>query len=205
MLILLGELRKTLQRLREAEALAERLGDDPRRGRVAAFVTNSHSQLGEPDEALASGTRALEIAGRLGDVKLRILTTGYLAQAYYYRGEYERVVKLATDNLAVLPTDWIYELVGNAATAAVYDRHWLVMSLAELGRFTEAAELLAETGPPLRCETFIGKLPLTPMGRWSVMPTPVTPPRPGFCFAARFPRSPCQVARVSHVHTADWF
>ena len=71
----LGEVRQALERLREAEALAERLNDDRRRGRVCAFMTNVHSLLGELDEALATGTRALEIAGRLGDLRLRILTT----------------------------------------------------------------------------------------------------------------------------------
>ena len=97
---------RTLERLREAEALAERLNDDRRRGRVCAFLTNAHSLLGELDEALVTGTRALEIAGRLGDLRLRILTTIYLEQAHYYRGDYERVVELATDNLAALPADW---------------------------------------------------------------------------------------------------
>ena len=86
--------------LREAEALAERLNDDRRRGRVCAFVTTFHSQLGELDEALVTGTRALEIAGRLGDLGLRILTTTWLEQVHYLRGEYERAVELATGNLA---------------------------------------------------------------------------------------------------------
>jgi class 3 adenylate cyclase/tetratricopeptide (TPR) repeat protein len=140
----LGEVRRSLERLREAEILAERLNDDRRRGRVCAFMTNTHSQLGELDEALAPGTRALEIAGRLGDLKLRILTTSYLEPAHYYRGEYERVVELATDNLAALPADWLYEYFGNAAPPSVYDRCWLAMSLAELGRFAEAAEHEAE-------------------------------------------------------------
>ena len=54
------------------------MNDDRRRGRVCAFVTNVHSLLGELDEALVTGTRALEIAGRLGDLRLRILTTTYL-------------------------------------------------------------------------------------------------------------------------------
>ena len=96
MLSQLGEPRRILQRLREAETLAERLNDDRRRGRVCAFMTITHSQLGELDEALASGTRALEIAGRLGDLRLRILATSYPGQAHYHRGEYERVVELAT-------------------------------------------------------------------------------------------------------------
>ncbi|HYU16264.1 MAG TPA: AAA family ATPase, partial [Candidatus Acidoferrum sp.] len=141
---LLGEVRPSLERLREAEALAERLNDDRRRGRVCGFMANIHSLLGELDEALASGTRALEIAGRLGDLRLRIPATTYLEQVHYWRGEYERVVELATDNLAALPADWLYEYFGHAAPASVYDRLWLVLSLAQLGRFVEAAADQAE-------------------------------------------------------------
>ncbi len=62
-----------------------------------------------------TGARALEIAGRLGDLRLRILATSYLQNAHCYRGEYERVVELATDNLAGLPADWVYEYFGNAS------------------------------------------------------------------------------------------
>jgi DNA-binding SARP family transcriptional activator len=141
---LLGEVGRVLERLREAEILAEKLNDDRGRGQVCAFLTNTYSLLGELDEALASGTRALEIAGRLGDVRLRILSTTYLEQEHYLRGEHEGVVQLATDNLAALPADWVYEYFGNAAPASVYDRYWLVMSLTQLGRFTEAAEYAAE-------------------------------------------------------------
>src|SRR5206468_6018259 len=122
----------------------ERLNDDRRRGQVSAFMTNVHSLLGELDEALVTGTRALEIAGRLGDLRLRIPTMTYLEVAHYWRGDYERVIELATDNLAALPPDWAYEYFGSGAPASVYDRSWLVKSLAELGRFAQAGELAAE-------------------------------------------------------------
>src|SRR4029450_11778187 len=99
----LGEVRQALERLRVAEVLADRLNDDRQRGRVCATVTNLHSLLGELDEALATGERALEITDGLGDLRLRILSTTYLEQVHYFRGDYQRVVELATDNLAVLP------------------------------------------------------------------------------------------------------
>jgi len=57
-LVQFGEPRLMLERLREAETLAERLNDDRRRGQVCAFMTNIHSQLGELDKALVTGTRA---------------------------------------------------------------------------------------------------------------------------------------------------
>jgi class 3 adenylate cyclase len=141
---LLGEVRGALERLREAEALADRLNDNRRRGQVCAIVTNLHSLLGEVDDALASGTRGLQIAGHLGDLRLRILATTYLEQAHYFRGEYERVVELATDNLRALPATWVSENFGATVPPSVYDRTWLVLSLAQLGRFAEAAEPAAE-------------------------------------------------------------
>ncbi len=141
---LLGEPRRVLERLRDAETIAERLNDDRRRGRVCAFMTPVHAHLGELDEAVASGTRGLDIARMLGDLELRILSMSLLEQAHYYRGEYERVVELATDNLAAVPADRIYDYFGNFAPPTAFDRLWLVLSLAELGRFAQAAEDEAE-------------------------------------------------------------
>jgi tetratricopeptide (TPR) repeat protein len=140
----LGDVRQQLERLREAEVLAQRLNDERRLGRVYAFSTNIHALLGELDEARASGTRALAIARELGDLELRVLATTYLEQVHYFRGEYEGVVELATDNLAALPADRVYEYLGSSAPASIYDRFWLVVSLAQLGRFAEAAAYEAE-------------------------------------------------------------
>jgi class 3 adenylate cyclase/tetratricopeptide (TPR) repeat protein len=141
----LGEGRQSLEQLREAENLAERLNDDLRRGRACAFMTITHSLLGEQDEALVTGARALGIAGRLGDLRLRILTTSYLVFTHCERGEYERAVELATDNLRALPADWVYESFGGLTQPpAITDRLLLVRSLAELGRFALAAEYEAE-------------------------------------------------------------
>ena len=140
----LGEGRRALERLREAETLAEGLNDDRRRSQVCIAMTITLSMLGELDEALVAATRALEIAERLGDLRLRIPATSYLEQTHFYRGEHERVVALATANLAALPEGWAAEHLGLANPPAVYDRGRLIMSLAELGRFGEAAEPAAE-------------------------------------------------------------
>jgi class 3 adenylate cyclase/tetratricopeptide (TPR) repeat protein len=140
----LGDLGVVRACLREAEALAERLDDDRRRGRVCGFITNVHSLLGEIDQAATFGTRALDIARRLGDVKLGILATTYLEQVHFFGGDHETVVALATENLAALPPGQGYEDFGRNAPPSVDDRFWLVMSLAELGRFAEAAPHAAE-------------------------------------------------------------
>jgi tetratricopeptide (TPR) repeat protein len=136
----LGEVRRMLERLREAEDIAKRLNDAGRRGRVCALLTNVLSMLGELDEARATATSALAIAARSGDLRLRILSTTYLEQVHHHGGEYTQAVERATDNLAALPADWIYETFGDSAPSSVFDRYWLIMSLAHLGRFTEAAD-----------------------------------------------------------------
>ncbi|MEA2922957.1 MAG: hypothetical protein QOD25_79, partial [Alphaproteobacteria bacterium] len=140
----LGEGRQMLDHLREAGALAERLQDDRRRGQVYAVMATVHSSLDELDEALVTGTRALEIAERLGDLGLRIVAAGNLEQAFYYRSEYQRVSEFATDHLAVLPAGGVPEYSGLSVLPSVFGRAYQILSLAELGRFDEAAKYAAE-------------------------------------------------------------
>ena len=141
---LLDEVQPSLECVREAEALAERSEDDRRRGRVWVSLASRQSQLGELDEALAFGTRALATARELGDLELRRLTTTILAQTHYYRSDYERVVELATDNLTASPADSVDKSSPSWTARSFVDRLWLLVSLTQLGRFTEAAEQEAE-------------------------------------------------------------
>jgi tetratricopeptide (TPR) repeat protein len=140
----LGEVRQMLEHLREAEVLAEQLKDDRRRGRVCAVMTTVLSTLDELDEALVTGTRAVEIAERVGDLSLGVITKSCLEEAYYYRGEYDHVIEIAVENLAALPPEWDHEYLGLAVPPSVFGRAGLIMSLAELGRFDEAARYEAE-------------------------------------------------------------
>ncbi|HJS58530.1 MAG TPA: BTAD domain-containing putative transcriptional regulator [Vicinamibacteria bacterium] len=140
----LGEMRRVLELLREAEALARQLEDDCRRGRVRAFMSVAYFVLGEVDEAVAAASDAREIAERVQDPKLRLLATNVLEQAISPRGEFERIVELAIENLAILPVGWLGESFGRFAPTSIYDRVYLVRSLAELGRFDQAARYAAE-------------------------------------------------------------
>jgi DNA-binding NtrC family response regulator len=133
----LGEIPPNLAR--ETEALAERMNDDVRRGQVGALVMGDQAMLGELDEALATGTRVLAIVQRLGDPTLRMRTTSSLVMTHYFRGDYARVVELVVDNLGALTVEEMSTYVGIGAPASVFFRAWLIMTLHQLGRFTEAA------------------------------------------------------------------
>jgi tetratricopeptide (TPR) repeat protein len=135
---------RMLECLDQAEALAERLDDDYRRAQTYASMTATHTLRGDLEAAYATGSRALDFAGRLGDLRTRIVATSLLVQVHHARGEYARVVELAPGNLAALPAAWVQETLGLGRPPSVLDRGWLVMSLAQLGRFAEAAEPAAE-------------------------------------------------------------
>jgi len=120
----------------ELAELAQQLGDELRCGFVCRFQQNIANHAGRLDDALAWGTRALEVAGRLGDRPLRIAATTMLEQTQFMRGEYQLVVDLAHANLAALTRD---DEQFDHFPRSVDNRGWLVRSLAEMGRFGEAA------------------------------------------------------------------
>ena len=133
----LGETRMVLQRLREAEVLAETLNDERRRGLVWALLVANSCIRGELDEALDNGRRALAIAERIGNSPLRVQTEAALTFAHYHRGEYKRVVEMAASFFAATPDGSILYAVSLPRPIYVYS--WLIRSLIELGRFDEAA------------------------------------------------------------------
>ena len=137
-LLNLGEARDMLRRVQEAEMIGDRLSDDRLRARVNSFLASIHSLLGNLDEALEAGNRAVEIAGRLGDWRLQVLAKTYLGQAHCVRGDYEQAAKWFSDNLAALPAESMHERLEITVSASVYNRYWLILSLAHLGRFAEA-------------------------------------------------------------------
>jgi len=139
-LVQLSEFRASLKLMREAEGLAERLNDDRRLARVCTFMTGDQTMLGQLDEALATGIRAANIASGLGELRLRILANTYLARLHFIRGEYKRVAVLATDNIAGLPSEWIHDYFGMGSPPSVYDRYWLILSQAHVGKFAEVTE-----------------------------------------------------------------
>ena len=140
MLVQLGDVRQARDRLSEAADLAERLNDNRRRGHAWALLANSHVLLGELDEAYECGIRAVTIARAMGDPEIRVLANTYLAQAQYYRGEYGHAAELASENITAQSSVQADASFAHLIPLMVNDRFWLVVSLAQLGRFAAAAE-----------------------------------------------------------------
>ena len=141
----LGDLSRILEYLSEAESLAAGLGDERRLGWVASYLTEHYRMLGDTDRAAAVGRRALDIADRLGDVAMQVVTRLPLGLLYRALGEYRRAVEFLRWNTARLQGDLLRERFGLFGLPSVFSRTFSVQCLAELGEFTEGAVLGAES------------------------------------------------------------
>jgi predicted ATPase/class 3 adenylate cyclase len=131
--------------LREAETLATDLADQYRLGRVYAYMTEHFRVQGDPDQAIASGQRALGIAAALGDFGLQVAPTLYMGQVYHGLGDYRQAIAFLKRNVETLTSDLLREHFGIAGFPSVYSRAWVAWSLAELGEFAEGIALGEET------------------------------------------------------------
>jgi class 3 adenylate cyclase/tetratricopeptide (TPR) repeat protein len=133
----LGELRQMLDHLGEAATLAEALGDQPRLGRVAAFMCRYLREMGDHDSAVESGQHALAVAETLGDFALQVMAHHFLGVAYHVLGDHRRAMGVLRSNVESLAGDLIRERFGLVGYPSVNSRSWLVRCLAELGAFAE--------------------------------------------------------------------
>jgi transcriptional regulator with AAA-type ATPase domain/tetratricopeptide (TPR) repeat protein len=140
----LGRFTPMLQHLREAETIAQRLGDDRRLGQVQAYITDYFRLAGDLDRALHAGQRAHAIVERLPDLRLRIATNTWLGQVHHLFGNFREAVGFFTRNLALLTGDRTRERFGMPQLPAVHSRTCLVWALSELGDFEEGLRVGAD-------------------------------------------------------------
>ena len=140
-LLMLGELGRVLQCLREAESLAEVLGDRRRLGRISACLTYHFWNTGELDRALASGHRAVAMAADLGDDALQVRANFALGHVYHGLGDYHRALdcfRRGVTSLADGPNRARPDRASLSTMDTIPPRSpWMVWCLAELGAFGE--------------------------------------------------------------------
>ena len=133
----LGEFRQMLDYLREAETLAKALDDQPRLGRVSAYMCRYFREMGDHDGAVECGQHALAVAETLGDFALQVMAHHFLGVAYHALGDHRRAMGLLRSNVESLAGDLIRERFGLPGLPAVISRAWLARCLTELGAFPE--------------------------------------------------------------------
>jgi class 3 adenylate cyclase/tetratricopeptide (TPR) repeat protein len=138
-LLLLGEVGRMLDSLRQAETLAEALGDQRRLGEVWAHMTHCFWWMGDPDRAVECGQRASAIAAALGDSTLGVSVNIRLGQAFFTSGEFRRALEVLNRDAEALEGE-----VRAGLLAIVIYRCFQSWCLAALGDFAAASTTAQE-------------------------------------------------------------
>ncbi len=144
-LIPLGEFSRVVEVLREAEELADRLGDQRRQGRVSAAMATWCWCIGDPDRALAYGQRALAMANTLADGALDALANHRVGEAHVSHGNFRQAIDSFARNLERRTSEPKPQRFGMAALQSVTSRAWMGWCLAGLGDFAAATEAAQES------------------------------------------------------------
>ncbi len=128
-LVPLGEFGRIIDHLREAETLAEALGDRRRLARVSSFMSFCVWMTGDHDRAVALGQRALAIAETLGDLPLQIRTNFYIGQACNAKGDYRDAIDVLRRTVVSLEAELRRKRLGMAGFPAVFSSGIGILSL----------------------------------------------------------------------------
>jgi tetratricopeptide (TPR) repeat protein len=137
----LGELGRMLDHLRTAEALAEGLDDGYRLGQVTGQLLTYFSLIGDHEQTIETGQRALTIATTLGDFALQVRTHLNVGRTYYFLGDYRQAIELLSRNVAALTGEFLHERLSIIAPPSILTRTWLAACFAEVGAFAEGIRL----------------------------------------------------------------
>jgi tetratricopeptide (TPR) repeat protein len=143
-LLPLGDHAWTLDHLRAAEALAERLGDPQRLGQITARLCIPFLAIGEPRRAMAAGQRALAMAASSGAFDVQIVAQTQLGIASHLAGDFQQALDITRQIRGLLTEEQYLARFDLVSPPAVISRNYLAWSLAELGHFAEGSAVIAE-------------------------------------------------------------
>jgi DNA-binding NtrC family response regulator/tetratricopeptide (TPR) repeat protein/class 3 adenylate cyclase len=135
----LGAFAQRFPYLREAETLAEMLGDQQRLWRICTHMTHAFWTTGDYDSALTCGQRALTLAAATEDAVQQARVNGFLGTVYFSLGDYRRARDVFRRAIPSYEGALRHERFGGMMIASVRDRLWLLQCCAELGAFAEGS------------------------------------------------------------------
>ena len=134
----IGRLDRALDILRGAEAIAKRLGDRRRLGRVLGYLVGHFSLTGDPERAIAVANEAFVIASELADIAVRIIPENAQAWAYLTTGDFRRAAEIYRRVIATLDGPLASERLNTYIQQGMNARAFLAWALTELGEFDAA-------------------------------------------------------------------
>jgi tetratricopeptide (TPR) repeat protein len=144
-LVTLGDWGRVLVHLRQAEPLAEALGDQTRQAVIAGSLAHYFFLMHQYEQGREAAQRSLEFATRVGDLASGRLGRYVLGQLLYALGDYEPAITHFMRDIAMASPDGAERWrPGETVMWSVHERRWLAQSLAEVGRFAEGIAVATE-------------------------------------------------------------
>jgi DNA-binding NtrC family response regulator/tetratricopeptide (TPR) repeat protein len=147
--------------LRQAETLAEALGDQRRLGRLYDSIGHHCWRMGAYEDAIAYGQRALTAAS--GDVLYQAHAHSLLGTYYFSLGAYRQARDELRQSMAALEGELRHRRIG-MMVYSIRTRSWLAECLAVLGEFTEGAACAAEAARIAEAAAHLGSAILAQFG-----------------------------------------
>jgi DNA-binding SARP family transcriptional activator len=135
---------RILEHVRQAQALAEGLGDPLRLARIATYRLQLLRQTGDTEAALAAGRHALRLADACGERPLQVAARFFFGQTLMAHGSYDEAEATLRLNEAVLRGEPARQRYGLPGYPAAFMLVALALCAAQRGAFREALELGAE-------------------------------------------------------------
>ena len=140
----LGEREGLLQRMEEAVALAERLGDERQLAINLGAWAIALWFAGDNRRALEPGRRAVALAEAIGDPAAQVGTNVDLGTIWSSVGDHRAAAGLLTRGMGLLRGDLERERLGRTTYPSLHARGRLARSQAELGEFDSARATIDE-------------------------------------------------------------
>jgi DNA-binding SARP family transcriptional activator/tetratricopeptide (TPR) repeat protein len=133
----LGEVAASLEQLKQAEKIAEVMGDALHLGRTLLWLTRHAWISGRPEAVQTYGERTLAIAEEADDGELRAMANYYLGHGFLVAGDLPRAMARFREVALILDlTNKKHPFLRGSA-----HRSYLAWCLAERGQFSEAIPL----------------------------------------------------------------
>jgi class 3 adenylate cyclase/tetratricopeptide (TPR) repeat protein len=140
----LGHGHEMLRYLKEAQAVAETLGDQLRLGRVSAHTAYCLWWVGQPESAIEAGRRALTIGSSCHETVLEVEAAFRLGMACFFSGLLVEATTLFQRIIALLQGDRVRETYGLPFLPAVFSRIYHGWALSCTGDFAHARDDVEE-------------------------------------------------------------
>jgi tetratricopeptide (TPR) repeat protein len=141
-LMALADIRRLHEHLSLAEALADRLEDHRRLVKIIAYKTHYFWLVGQYEQALETGVKALALATSLGDSRVEAEAILNLGATYYFIGDYRKAIAVLRRISTPSMTDADNEQ--RLVRPRVTSRGFLAISAMAIGDFSLAITMAEE-------------------------------------------------------------